>query len=232
MIWWGKLLWISDTIQHCFRIMARTRAKRTLDAAFPCTGSIVTDDPTSRSRGRMERRKSPLNEVGHQDQKEDNSATDEEQAVEREYEVESILEEKDGFFFFVKWAGYESGDNTWEPERNLKPATVAEFRRRHSQLSINAQWMPRADYRAVGSAYLTGVLARMEKRKDNRKSANCDSGSYETRWTNTQFQTKPHVHLIPPAKIVEGNANYYTPKSLLLARSFDDRPQARSCCAN
>ncbi|KAK1946169.1 hypothetical protein P3T76_001722 [Phytophthora citrophthora] len=49
------------------------------------------------------------------------------------------------------------------------------------------EWMPRADYRVVGSAYLTGVIARMEKRKGNRKSANCDNDS--NRIVNTNYYT-------------------------------------------
>ncbi|KAL3663446.1 hypothetical protein V7S43_011336, partial [Phytophthora oleae] len=40
------------------------------------------------------------------------------------YEVQSIVEEKNGQFF-VK---YDSDENTWEPECNLKPQMVKRFR--------------------------------------------------------------------------------------------------------
>ena len=57
-------------------------------------------------------------------------------AGEEEYEVEQVLDSK--FFgkqlkYFVKWKGYNSGHNTWEPEKNLAHSKqlVAQFHRRH-----------------------------------------------------------------------------------------------------
>ena len=41
---------------------------------------------------------------------------------EEEYEVESILDSKvlrGKRFFLIKWKGYDSSENTWEPESNL-----------------------------------------------------------------------------------------------------------------
>ncbi|OSG36237.1 hypothetical protein R555_24470, partial [Salmonella enterica subsp. enterica serovar Give] len=57
-----------------------------------------------------------------------------------EYEVESILDKKTlrgQDYFLVKWKGYPTSDNTWEPKRNLKNASklILEF------LSKKANWL-------------------------------------------------------------------------------------------
>jgi hypothetical protein len=44
---------------------------------------------------------------------------------EPEYEVESIVSHQRngrGFAYLVKWKGYSTGENTWEPEHNLQHA--------------------------------------------------------------------------------------------------------------
>lgn len=41
-----------------------------------------------------------------------------------EYEVEAIVghrKKKDGIHYHIKWKGYSSGENTWEPEDSLIP---------------------------------------------------------------------------------------------------------------
>jgi len=47
------------------------------------------------------------------------------------YEVEAILEEDEmgGRGFLIRWAGYGPSDDTWEPEWNLAPHLVADFRK-------------------------------------------------------------------------------------------------------
>ncbi|ELR10361.1 hypothetical protein GMDG_08737 [Pseudogymnoascus destructans 20631-21] len=57
-----------------------------------------------------------------------------------EYEVESILDKKTlrgQDYFLVKWKGYPTSNNTWEPKRNLKNASklILEF------LSKKATWL-------------------------------------------------------------------------------------------
>lgn len=44
---------------------------------------------------------------------------------EQEYEVETILEKQrisNKHYYLVKWKGYDTSENTWEPEENLKNA--------------------------------------------------------------------------------------------------------------
>lgn len=57
-------------------------------------------------------------------------------AGEEEYEVEQVLDSKvfgKQLKYFVKWKGYNSGHNTWEPEKNLAHAKqlVAQFHCKH-----------------------------------------------------------------------------------------------------
>eukprot|EP01122_Echinamoeba_exundans_P003429 TRINITY_DN13531_c0_g1_i1.p1 TRINITY_DN13531_c0_g1~~TRINITY_DN13531_c0_g1_i1.p1 ORF type:complete len:1772 (-),score=428.68 TRINITY_DN13531_c0_g1_i1:19-5334(-) len=51
------------------------------------------------------------------------------------YEVEEVLDSKTvqgGKLYFIKWKGYSSAENTWEPEKNLNPALVVEFHQRQA----------------------------------------------------------------------------------------------------
>ena len=44
---------------------------------------------------------------------------------EHKYEVEAIISHKKqgrGHVFLIKWKGFPTGDNTWEPEKNLNNA--------------------------------------------------------------------------------------------------------------
>ena len=55
---------------------------------------------------------------------------------EPEYEVESIISHQNrgkGHAYLVKWRGYSTGENTWEPEQNLLHAseTLQTYKRRH-----------------------------------------------------------------------------------------------------
>jgi hypothetical protein len=55
---------------------------------------------------------------------------------EPEYEIESIISHRrsgKGHAYLVKWKGYSTGENTWEPERNLQHAseTLLAYKRRH-----------------------------------------------------------------------------------------------------
>ena len=59
---------------------------------------------------------------------------------EEEYEVEGIVDhkrEKGGWWYFIKWKGYVSSENTWEPVENLKgcAAMIAAFNKKESQSS-------------------------------------------------------------------------------------------------
>ena len=53
-----------------------------------------------------------------------------------EYEVEAIISHRKsgkGRAFLVKWKGYSSSENTWEPERNLSNAKelLKRYKERH-----------------------------------------------------------------------------------------------------
>jgi Chromo (CHRromatin Organisation MOdifier) domain len=88
------------------------------------------------------------------------------------YEVEEILEarrpRRGGLQFLVKWKGYPTEENTWEPERNLakSPEALAEFyskypdapRRLHRALSVvSAKYIRSAGH---GDMTLTGGICQ------------------------------------------------------------------------
>ncbi|KAE9042246.1 hypothetical protein PR003_g6066 [Phytophthora rubi] len=120
--------------------MAPRKAKRTLDNAFSATDKAAGGQ-RHRGLGRKQmsndasalpapktRRKTQLafnkqNERGVED---DDSDESDEGDI---YEAETVLKEQGGRFY-VKWAGYDSDENTWEPERNLKPEMIKRFRNR------------------------------------------------------------------------------------------------------
>ena len=58
---------------------------------------------------------------------------------EPEYEVEAILSHRrrgKGYWYLIKWKGYSTGNNTWEPEQHLKPhaaALLKQYKDRHRQ---------------------------------------------------------------------------------------------------
>ncbi|KAG1704835.1 hypothetical protein DVH05_004863 [Phytophthora capsici] len=207
--------------------MARSRTKRTLNEAFSAIDQVSSGLPVSASRRHARQRETRLSAAGTTEtrvsrrvsariaacerKQEIDSASD--SSDDHEYEVEDILKEKDGLFF-VKWLGYGSDENTWEPEENLKLETVQRFRRRlglptaplREQETCNAlridsneehanqsgyesstvdatdlvgahvsfspekeSWMPRGEYQAVGTTYLTGIVARIFKGKGRKK---------------------------------------------------------------
>jgi len=50
------------------------------------------------------------------------------------YEVEKVLDDQeiDGkTHYLIKWSGYNTSENTWEPETNLSPETLANYHRRN-----------------------------------------------------------------------------------------------------
>ncbi|XP_035222659.1 uncharacterized protein LOC118195446, partial [Stegodyphus dumicola] len=60
------------------------------------------------------------------------------EADEEIFKVEKILAKRfrhGRFEYLIKWKGYPSSENTWEPKENiLSPALLAEFEKRHNQL--------------------------------------------------------------------------------------------------
>lgn len=61
----------------------------------------------------------------------DDDATESEESAE-EWEVEEIRDYRNGLYQ-VKWKGWDSDDNTWEPAGNLSHAVdiLKEFKRQH-----------------------------------------------------------------------------------------------------
>ena len=54
---------------------------------------------------------------------------------EKEYKVEAIIRHKKkgrGFHYLVKWSGYPTSENSWEPEGNLTHAkeTLSEYKKK------------------------------------------------------------------------------------------------------
>jgi transposase InsO family protein len=50
------------------------------------------------------------------------------------YEVEKILDQQDidgKTYYLIKWSGYNTSENTWEPETNLSPETLEAYHRRN-----------------------------------------------------------------------------------------------------
>jgi Chromo (CHRromatin Organisation MOdifier) domain len=52
-------------------------------------------------------------------------------SAKQEYEVSAIVDERNGEFL-VRWAGYDSSNNTWEPASALPAALVQKFRKRRA----------------------------------------------------------------------------------------------------
>ncbi|EGZ26248.1 hypothetical protein PHYSODRAFT_297582 [Phytophthora sojae] len=180
--------------------MAPTRAKRTLAAAFGATEHrstrsqrskttkpSTTEAPRKSINGKARRRPPQAQDSIQSDDACSDSDEDD------MYEVEAIIKEKDGRFF-VKWTGYDTGDSTWEPECNLKPQMTSSPSSGDSSLigahvvvlPSEEEWMPATDYRCVGSAYLTSVIAREYVEKGKKKPSRANP-LYELRWTTSQF---------------------------------------------
>ncbi|KAJ8571419.1 hypothetical protein ON010_g5420 [Phytophthora cinnamomi] len=235
--------------------MAPRKAKRRLD------DTVTTSSTTSKRNARgsstrqsLRPRKAPENEI-------DELANSDEDDSSGEFEVEAILREE-GDLFVVKWAVYDSEDNTWEREDHLKPDLVMQFRQSSKRRAkptqqdhvdsdaeleaaiehpatgtassgagtvsegadradttsnligarvafapSNEAWMPEADYGKVGSAYLTGIIARIKKpdgtKKASKRKKSWGVTLYDVRWTLTQFQLQRRIHGIPRAKVLE-----------------------------
>ncbi|KAJ8571616.1 hypothetical protein ON010_g5216 [Phytophthora cinnamomi] len=104
--------------------MAPRKAKRKLDDAFSASSTTSKRNARGASpRQSLRLRKAPENASEEIDE----LANSDEEDSSGDFEVEPILREEGGLFF-VKWAGYDSEDNTWEPEDHLKPDMVMKFR--------------------------------------------------------------------------------------------------------
>ncbi|KAJ1666904.1 hypothetical protein IW140_003322 [Coemansia sp. RSA 1813] len=82
-----------------------------------------------------------------EEEEEEDEEEDEEYQEEEEYEVEEIVDEQrihGKQYYFLKWKGYGSEDNTWEPEENLDcPDIVALYKQRKAS---NARVKERQTY--------------------------------------------------------------------------------------
>jgi Chromo (CHRromatin Organisation MOdifier) domain len=57
------------------------------------------------------------------------------------YKVEKVLDDQqiDGqTYYLIKWSGYNTSENTWEPEMNLSPETLAGYHRQNQNQTPRA----------------------------------------------------------------------------------------------
>lgn len=109
-----------------------------------------------------------------------------------DYEVEEIVDDKIRYgkkLFFVKWKGYSSAENTWEPEGSLScPELIAKYSKTKEVATANQKDVGRrtpSKRSAVSTTDTASVVARKRGRKSVTYADDVKSGSDEdTKQTN------------------------------------------------
>ena len=78
-------------------------------------------------------------EEGEEEEDSDADAVEEESGEDEIFEAEHLVEKKrenGRWLWLVKWKGYSSKDNTWEPSQNLSKELIADFEKRQNKANV------------------------------------------------------------------------------------------------
>ncbi|ERF69955.1 hypothetical protein EPUS_08766 [Endocarpon pusillum Z07020] len=114
----------------------------------------------------------------------------------QEYEVEKVLDKQDidgKPYYLIKWSGYTDSENTWEPETNLSPETLANYRRRNPDQAKKTSEQPTPARRGCRPrqhwiATLERALPAPRNEPPERSSRCADPNSPLQQWSATPPQ--------------------------------------------
>ncbi|KAM3929442.1 chromodomain Y-like protein [Leptodactylus fuscus] len=155
-------------------------------------------------------------------------------ASEELYEVERIVDKrknkKGKVEYLVHWKGYDSGDDTWEPEQHLVNCEeyILEFNRRHNEKPKDSNSISKTNRTSPNNA--RKQISRSTNSSFSRTSPKSLSLSKDGDSKNTQLSTSPKLrkspsHLIPVRKNMDlsrSGIKILVPKSPMKNRNSVD----------